>query len=179
MSILAIILLALGLIVVLILVVASFSSNEYSIERAITINKPKHDVFGFIMLLKNQDLYNKWVMTDPGMKKEYRGIDGTVGFVYAWDSNNKQVGKGEQEIKNIVEDERLDCEVRFIKPFEGVAKVTMITEFATGNNTKLKWVFSGLRNYPMKIMHLVLNLQKMLAKDLETSLNNLKKVLEG
>src|SRR5690348_6071570 len=109
MSILAIILLALGLLIVIILVVASLSSNEYTIERAITINKPKHEVFSYVRLLKNQDHYNKWVMMDPGMKKDHRGVDGTVGFIYAWDSNNKQVGKGEQEIKKIVEDERISC----------------------------------------------------------------------
>jgi hypothetical protein len=46
MSILAIILLAPGLLIVVLLVLASFSSNEYTIERAITINKPKHEVLG-------------------------------------------------------------------------------------------------------------------------------------
>jgi len=33
----------------------------------------------------------------------YTGNDGTVGFVLAWDSTNKSVGKGEQEITNVEE----------------------------------------------------------------------------
>ncbi len=47
-------------------------------------------------------------MTDPAMKKEFRGIDGNVGFVYGWDSENKRAGNGEQEITNITEGERMD-----------------------------------------------------------------------
>ena len=37
-------------------------------------------------------------MADPNMKKSYSDIDGTVGFIYAWDGN-KEAGKGEQESK--------------------------------------------------------------------------------
>ncbi len=40
-------------------------------------------------------------MTDPLMKKQFKGTDGTVGFLYAWDSQNNEVGKGEQEIERI------------------------------------------------------------------------------
>lgn len=54
---------------------------------------------------------------DPNMKKDFRGTDGTVGFVYAWDGN-KKAGKGEQEIKKITEGERVDVEVRFEKPLK-------------------------------------------------------------
>lgn len=35
------------------------------------------------------------------MKREFRGEDGTVGFVAAWDSENPDAGKGEQEIIGI------------------------------------------------------------------------------
>jgi hypothetical protein len=44
-------------------------------------------------------------MGEDGSKYEkgIRGTDGTVGFVYGWDSKNKNAGKGEQEIMNITE----------------------------------------------------------------------------
>jgi hypothetical protein len=60
-------------------------------------------------------------MGDDGSKheKSVRGTDGMVGFVYARGGND-QAEKGEQEIKNITEGERIDVEVRFIKPFEGI-----------------------------------------------------------
>jgi hypothetical protein len=114
---------------------------------------------------------------DPGMKKDYKGTDGTVGFVYSWDSNNKNVGKGEQEIIKI-DDKRIDYEIRFKKPFEGISTAYLATEAVSPNQTKVTWEFKGIRNYPMKIMHLLLNLKKMLGKDLATGLATLKTVLE-
>ena len=178
MSILTLILLIIALIVVILLIAAALMKDEYSIEKEIVINKPKQEVFNYIKLLKNQVNYNKWTMMDPNAKREFRGTDGTAGFVFAWDSTNKQVGKGEQEIKKISDGERIDFGLRFIKPFEGNANASMITESSAGNQTRVKWIFDGLRNYPMKIMHLVLNLKKMLGRDLQTSLDNLKAVLE-
>ena len=67
-------------------------------EREITIKKPRHEVFDYIKIPKNQENYNKWVMMDPNLKKDFRGTDGTVGFVFAW-HGNKQAGEGEQENK--------------------------------------------------------------------------------
>ena len=178
MNLLIIILVVLAILIVILLIAASFLKNEYTVEREVIINKPKQEVFNYIKFLKNQDNYNKWVMMDPNAKKEYKGTDGTVGFVLAWDSENKQVGKGEQEIKKITEGERIDLEIRFVKPFRGTSYAHMTTAFLSENQTKLNWVFRGIRNYPMKIFHLLFNLKKMLGKDLEKSLANLKSVLE-
>src|SRR5690554_6331855 len=85
------------------LVLALFVENEYAVEREITINRPKQEVFAYIKYLKNQDNFSKWAKMDPAMKKTYKGTDGTVGFVSAWESEQDDVGKGEQEIKIITE----------------------------------------------------------------------------
>lgn len=159
-------------------VVAAFQSGEYSIAREITIDKSNGEVFDYVRILKNSNQYSKWVMTDPAMKREYTGTDGTIGFIYAWDSANKNVGKGEQEIKQIADGQRIDYELRFIKPFEGTAGAYIVTEPVGQEKTKVKWVFQGDKNYMAKLMHMVLPLQKMLGKDLEISLGNLKGVLE-
>ena len=162
-------------IIGLLLFVALLVKKQYTIEREITINKPKNEVFSYLKQLKNQEKYSKWVMADPEMKKEYRGTDGTVGFVYAW-NGNQQAGQGEQEIKQITEGERLDLEIRFIRPFAGVAQTPFITEAITENQTKVKWGMTGGNPYPFNIMHLFMD--SLLGKDLETSLANLKGILE-
>lgn len=165
-----------GLLVLLLLVIGLFTKKAYSVERAIVINKPRTEVFNYIKHLKNQDYYSKWVMMDPNVKKTYSGTDGTVGFIYAWDSN-KQAGKGEQEIKNITEGERMDIEIRFEKPFEGVASVPFITESLSPDQTKVRWGMSSEMKYPMNLV-LLFNIDQVLAKDLEISLANLKGKLE-
>jgi uncharacterized protein YndB with AHSA1/START domain len=159
-------------------VMAVFSAGYYTIETNIVINKPKQEVFDYIKRLKNQDHYSKWVMTDPGMDKQFIGTDGTPGFIYAWESQNKQVGQGAQEIKTIADGESIDCEVRFIKPFQGTSHTSFLTKAITPEQTNVTWLFKGTKNYMMKVIHILFNLQKVLKKDMEISLNNLKNILE-
>jgi uncharacterized protein YndB with AHSA1/START domain len=119
MNIFVIILLAFVGIIALLLIIGLFSKKGYVIERSVLINKPQQEVFNYMKLMKNQDYFSKWVMKDPGMKKDFRGTDGTDGFVYAWDSTNKNAGKGEMEIKKIKGEERIDMEIRFERADEG------------------------------------------------------------
>jgi hypothetical protein len=104
-------------LVLLLLIIAAFVKRKYSVVLEISINKTKSEVFNYLKFLKNQDNFSKWATMDPNMKQEYRGTDGTVGFVSAWESEDRNVGKGEQEIRKIVDGERIDFELRFIKPF--------------------------------------------------------------
>lgn len=177
MNILISILAIIAILVVLILLVALFVKKEYAIEREITINRPKQEVFNYVRYLKNQDNYSKWVMMDPTMNKNFKGTDGTVGFVYAWDSKNKNAGKGEQEIKNIIEGERVNIEVRFEKPFAGVAQTPIVTQSTGTNQTIVRWGMIGKSKYPMNLMNLFI--LKLLGKDLELSLTTLKGILEN
>lgn len=177
MSSLFIILIVIGLLIVLPFILAIFASKETYIEREITVNKPVNEVFNYVKYLRHSEQYNKWVMTDPNMKKEYLGTDATVGFVYKWDSQNKQVGQGEQEIIGITENKKIDYELRFIRPFPNTAYGYMMTEPA-GNATKVKYIFRGPGKYMMRVMQIMLNIKKMLARDMDTTLTNLKNILE-
>jgi uncharacterized protein YndB with AHSA1/START domain len=163
--------------VVLILIIALFSKKAYALERSIVINKPVDEVFDYLKYIKNQDYFSKWVMTDPNMKKTFTGIDGTVGFIYAWEGN-KKAGIGEQEIQAIIENKSLDIEVRFKKPFEGLANTPFSTESLSVNETKVTWGMNSEMKYPMNIFLLIGNIEKMLGDDIEISLNNLKEILE-
>jgi hypothetical protein len=177
MSILITILLILAALIALVLIAALFTHKDYAIQRSIVIEKPRQEVFQYIRHLKNQDFYSKWVMADPNVKKSYRGTDGTVGFVYAWDGN-QQAGKGEQEIKNIQEGERMDLEIRFERPFAGIGNTPFITETVAPGQTRVTWGMSSAMRYPMNAMLLFMNMDKLLGKDLEESLSNLKAKLE-
>ncbi|MCB9310637.1 MAG: SRPBCC family protein [Lewinellaceae bacterium] len=168
----------LGLIVLL-LVVGAFAKKDYTVTREVVVNKPIGDVFNYIKLLKNQDNFSVWAAMDPAMKKSYRGEDGQVGFVSAWDSDNKNVGQGEQEIIAINDGSRIDYELRFMKPFEAKNKAYLTTEAAGDNATKVVWGFEGHMAFPSNLMLLFMNFDEMLGKDLQGGLDNLKKVVES
>lgn len=178
MTIVAYILGAIIVLIAIVLIVAMFVRKNYVIRRQIIIDKPKQQVFDYVKFTQNAMQYNKWFMTDPNHRKELRGTDGTAGFVYAWDSDMKQAGKGEQETKAVADGARLDYEIRFIKPFEGKADVAMTTDAVTDISTRVDWSFSSGMKYPMNIMLLFMDFEKMLGKDMEESLQNLKAQLE-
>ena len=165
-------------IVILALVVALFVKKDYAVEREVTINKPVAVVFDYIKHIKNQDQYSVWNRLDPASKKTYSGTDGTVGFIYGWESTNKNVGKGEQEITKITEGDRVDMKLRFKEPFEAEDEAYMTTQAIGENETKVKWGFKGRMAYPMNIMLLFMNMEGMLGKDLQGGLDTLKTTLE-
>src|SRR5438105_2919988 len=109
------ILIVAGGIIALLLLIALLMKKEHYVNREIVVNAPRQKVFDFLRLLKNQEKFNKWAKTDEGRQEEFKGADGTVGFIYAW-SGNKSAGKGEKEIKNIIEGKRIETEIRFEKP---------------------------------------------------------------
>ena len=166
-------LLAIGVVA---LIVAAIMPKDYSVEREITINRPKAIVFDYIRHLKNQNYYGKWNMTDPNAKMDYKGTDGEVGFVYLWDSQNEHVGKGRQEIVKITDGERMDMSLQFFKPFDGKATAYMATEAAGDNQTKVKWGFNSSMAFPMNLM--IVCMKDILGTDLQTGLGNLKNNLE-
>jgi hypothetical protein len=176
MKIVKIILTTLVIIIAIPLILGLFIDGNYAVQRDITINKPKQDVFNYLKLLRNQDNFSKWAAMDPNMKKDYKGTDGTVGFVTSWDS--EKMGKGEQEIKKITEGERIDFELRFFKPMESTDAAYLSTEAISPAQTKVTWGFSGKMKYPLNVLCLFSSMDKMLGKDFEVGLTNLKNILE-
>jgi hypothetical protein len=169
---------AAGAIIAIPLVAALFVKKEYSVEREISVDRSKPEVFEYIKYLKNQDNFSKWANMDPQMEKSYRGTDGTVGFVSAWNSQQDDVGQGEQEIIKILDGERIDYELRFLRPFKSISPAYMTTESESENRTRVVWGFNGKMNYPMNLMLLFMDFEKMIGEDLELGLINLKAELE-
>lgn len=176
MSVIITILKVIGVLVVLLLLVALLAKKEFSLQKEVTINKPRQEVFDYLKLIKNQEKYSVWVMKDPNIKIVYTGVDGTVGFTSAWESNDKNVGVGEQEIKKVVEGESMQVEIRFKKPFEATNQaLTTVTALNPGQ-TKVVTVFSGANKFPMNIMNLFMD--KLVGGDMQTNLQNMKANLE-
>lgn len=178
MKILRKILTFIGIFIAIVMFATMFVKREYTVEREIIINKPKQQVFEYVKRLKNQDNYSKWATMDPKMKKEYTGTDGTVGFISAWDSENKELGRGEQEISKITEGERIDFQLRFYEPMASVSPAYMTTDSISAMQTKVKWGMSGTMAYPTNVVLMFMDISEILGRDLTTGLTALKGVLE-
>ncbi|PKG56495.1 SRPBCC family protein [Shewanella sp. GutDb-MelDb] len=172
------------LIVILVLIalpfiIALFVQKEYSVITNITIDKTTAEVFNYVKYLKNQENFSVWAQMDPNMTKRYLGTDGTVGFVSRWESDNEEVGVGEQEIMRIDEGKRIDFELRFYSPFESTDLAFMTTESTSTDQTLVKWGFDGHLDYPMNLLFLFMDFETMIGNDLNQGLVQLKQVLEA
>ncbi len=175
MNIVIIILLVLAAIIALLLLMALFRKKEHYVKREIVINAPRQQVFDYIKLLKNQDEFNKGAMADADRKREFKGTDGTVGYIYAW-SGNKDAGEGEKEIIHLVEGKSVEAEIRFVKPMKTSARIIMDTTSLSDTQTNVSWSNAGVLSYPINI--LIPMLEKHVAKDMDSSLLILKNILE-
>ncbi|WP_158861277.1 SRPBCC family protein [Lunatibacter salilacus] len=172
-----IIVLGIAGLIILLLFVALMMKKEYTISAETVIDRPRSEVFEFVSHLKNQEYYSKWVMADPNVKMDYRGVDGTVGFVAAWESEQKNVGVGEQEITKIMDGEGYEVEIRFEKPFKGVNQAITRIDSVGANQSKVTNTFHTRTPFPMNLM--IPFIKSMLKKDMAQNMNNLKQVLEN
>ncbi len=178
MKIIKNIFIAIVVLVVLVLIAALILPSEYHVKREVTVQAPKDSVFNYLKLLKSQDDFSVWNKIDPNMKKTFKGTDGTVGAVAGWDSDNKDVGRGEQEIIKITDGQRIDFELRFFEPWESTDYAYFTTEAVDSANTKVTWGLDGKMPYPWNLMLVTMDMDEMLGKDLAQGLQNMKAGME-
>lgn len=176
MNIIIIILLVVAGFIALLLIIALFMKKQHYVNREIIINPPLQKVFDFLKLLKNQEQFNKWAAADKeNRKEEFKGTDGTVGFIYSW-SGNKKAGQGEKKIRSIIEGKKIETEIRFIKPMRVTASVIFETESSSDDQTKVNLINTGELKYPMNLF--IPMAEKRFPKEMDESLSTLKNILE-
>jgi hypothetical protein len=133
-------------------------------------------VFDYLRITKNQDNFSVWNMNDPDMKKTHQGKDGTVGFIYSWDSALKNVCAGEQEITGIDEGRSIDYALRFFRPMKNTGKSKFQITSLGEERSSVAWIFDSPSRFPMSLFSPIF--KKMLGEDIEKGLINLKSILE-
>jgi hypothetical protein len=169
-----VILIVLSSVIALITIIPLFMRKVHHVERGITINVPAQKAFDYLKLIGNHDKFNKWAKAGE-RKEEFKGTDGTKGYIYSW-SGNKDAGEGEKEIKNIIEGKLIETEIRFVKPFKAVAQFKITTESLGDTKTKVTWSNTSVLNYPLNLF--VPMIERSLGKDMNESLSVLKDILE-
>jgi uncharacterized protein YndB with AHSA1/START domain len=150
--------------------------NSYSVERSVTINQPRADVFKHVASLREQQRWSPWADRDPNQTVTYAGTDGAVGSRSTW-AGNSDVGKGEQEIKAVKPNELVHNEVRFIEPLTGVGQAYIrLQDEARG--TRVSWQMTGESPYPWNALSVFMNLDNTIGKDFDTGLGKLKTLSE-
>lgn len=164
-------------LVLLVLFLAVIAPKSYDVSRTVEINSTKEKIWPYLKFLEKQREWSPWAKKDPDMDTKLTGTDGEVGAVSYW-NGNKDVGEGEQEITKIVEGERAEGELRFLKPMKSQSDCYLILEEKSPSTSKVTWGFKGKSAFPFSIMMLFMSMDKMVGKDFEEGLQTLKTKME-
>lgn len=160
-------------VILLVIFLALIAPKSYKVSRSIELEHSPEKVWEHLRFLKKQQEWSPWDKKDPNMDLTFTGVDGEVGATSHW-SGNKDVGEGEQEITRIVEGERIEQNLRFLKPYKSQSDCFMNLDKLGENKSKVTWGFTGNNKFPMSIMMLFMSMDKMVGKDFEQGLKNLK-----
>lgn len=158
------------------LVFAATRSDSFRVLRAVSIKAPPEKIFSLINDFQKWGSWSPWEKMDPSMKRTYGGAANGKGSVYAWEGNNK-VGKGRMEITGVSPPSKVVIKLDFEKPMEGHNIIDFTLE-DKGDSTIVTWDMHGPHPYLAKVISIFISMDKMVGKDFETGLANLKAVAE-
>jgi hypothetical protein len=175
-EVIAIIAVVLAIAIAVILILAAAKPDRFGIQRATTVKAPPEKIFPLINDFHQWGTWSPYENKDPAMKRSYSGAASGEGAIYAWEGN-KNVGSGRMEILDSSAPSKIVIKLDFFKPFEGhnTAEFTMLPH---GDATDVTWLMHGPLPFMGKIMHVFINMDRMIGKDFEIGLANLKRLTE-
>ncbi len=150
--------------------------NTFKVERATVIGAPPDKVYEAIVDFHRWIDWSPWEGIDPSMSRTYRGPVQGVGAVYEWEGNRK-VGKGRMEILTVEPPTSVGIDLNFIKPFKA-RNHTLFTLEAQGGSTAVTWTMVGPKTFMTKVMGIFTSMDKLVGKDFEKGLAQLKSSVE-
>lgn len=152
-------------------------TSTYSVNRAISIAAPAADIYERIVDLHRWVDWSPLEGLDPDLERSYSGADARVGARYAW-SGNRKAGKGQMEIIRADDGSRVDIKVAFEKPMKSTS--TSVFELSVdGDTTTVSWTMVGEHSLFSRVAAPLGIFDKLLGKDFERGLAQLKAVSES
>jgi hypothetical protein len=169
-------------IIILVIIVAALlimgltASPNFSVVREADFNASPTKVFAQINDFHHWAAWSPWEKMDPNMTRNFEGASQGVGAKYSW-VGNKKVGEGSMEITRSVPSTNMQLDLHFLKPF-AAENVTEFTLSPSGKGTHFKWEMRGKTPFMLRVMKLFFNMDKIVGKDFENGLANLKAIVE-
>jgi hypothetical protein len=156
---------------------AAMRPDAFTVQRSATIAAPAERIHPHLADFHRWGAWSPWEKLDPELKRTFSGAESGTGAVYAWEGN-KKVGAGRMEILESDAPARLRIQLDFLKPFEA-HNHTLFTLEPAGGGTQVTWAMNGNQAFPMKLMGIFMNMDRMIGRDFERGLASLKAVAEA
>ncbi len=175
-EIIATIAVVLAIAIAIVLILAATRPDTFGVQRAAIVEAPPEKIFPLINDFRQWGSWSPYEHKDPAMKRSFSGAPRGAGAVYAWEGD-KNVGKGRMEILEASAPSKIVIKLDFYTPFEAhnTAEFTMLPQ---DDATRVLWRMHGPAPFMAKIMHVFINIDKMVGKDFEVGLANLKRLAE-
>ena len=162
--------------IAVILILAATKPDTFRIERSTTINAPAEKIFAVLSDFHQWTGWSPWEHKDPALKRNFSGAERGKGAIYGWEGD-KNVGTGRMEILDASAPAKIIIKLDFFTPFEGhnTAEFTMLPQ---GDATNVTWLMHGPAPFMSKVMGVFMNFDKLVGKDFEAGLANLKQLTE-
>ena len=166
----------LAIAIAVVLILAAAKPDTFSVQRGATMKASPEKIFSLINDFHQWGKWSPWENRDPAMTRSFSGAESGQGAVYAWEGN-KNVGSGRMEILDASTPSKIIIKLDFLKPFEAhnTAEFTMLPQ---GDATSVNWVMHGPAPFMSKMMQVFMNMDRMIGKDFEAGLANLKGLAE-
>jgi hypothetical protein len=172
---LKIVLIVVAVVIAAVLAYAATRPDTFRVQRALAIQASAGKIMPLLDDFHNWGSWSPWEKLDPAMKRTFSGAPSGKGAVYAWDGNSK-AGAGRMEILD-ASPSQVRIQLDFSRPFEG-HNITEFNLVPAGGATNVTWAMQGPSPFMMKVMHVFMNMDRMVGKDFEAGLANLKGVAE-
>ncbi|MGO4376865.1 SRPBCC family protein [Pseudoduganella sp. RAF53_2] len=170
------VLIAIVVIVAAVLGLALTQPDSFTVQRSATIKAPPEKIIGYINDFHQWAAWSPWEKLDPNMKRTFEGPVSGQGAVYAWIGND-EVGQGRMEITENSPPSKVVIKLDFIKPFKSTNQAIFALQ-PQGDSTVVTWTMNGPSQFITKLMTVFVSMDKMIGKDFEQGLSQLKAVAE-
>lgn len=162
-----------GLVVVVaaIFAIAATRPDDFRFARTARIAASPARLFALINDLKQMNTWNPYALRETAGTGSYSGPASGVGARH--DFAGAKSGSGHIEILEATPNARVLMRLFMFKPFQADNRVEL-TLVLEGSATAVTWAMSGKQPILAKVMTLFIDCEKMVGKDFEEGLANLK-----
>ena len=159
-----------------VLAYAATKPDVFRVQRALDISAPPEKIYSILIDVRRSAEWSPYEKKDPDMKRSYSGAASGKGMIYEWDGD-KNVGAGRIEIVEATPPNKITLKLDMLRPFNASNMVDYRIE-PNGNATRVSWDMQGPMPFPAKVMSVFVDMDKMVGKDFEQGLADLKTVAE-
>jgi Polyketide cyclase / dehydrase and lipid transport len=158
-------------LIVVVLSVAVTRPDRFQVQRSVTIQASADRIYPLIEDLRRLNTWNPFVTKDPDSKGTYSGPARGKGAGYAFEGGSG--GSGRIEIVDSTPPSRVAMRLTMIKPLAADNDIAFILD-PQGNATRVTWAMDGQVPFIGKVLHMFVDMDRMVGREFEAGLADLK-----